>query len=435
MKSTLLSLTFLALVLASTILSFGQSATGQFTSGAGNFSIAVDSKPTERKSSEFLLGKYAVAGESISWQSEQGTFTSVESYFVERERPNLTVAEKTSIIETYKQITHEQFKKLNIATSEVPFVFDGTKGVEIRGISAARVVLRIFFGKNRLYAVSVVRNDLTSFDSHLSLLNTFRLLSKSEYLAARIAENTPEPLPQTPRPEILFSDHANEKFIGNVRTVIEEYKETSASSKIPWSDQYFDTGGNLIREISYGEGFPDTISVWGWVDGFRVSRTAYIFYPVGEGANEKIIASMDEPPPGANSGLESNHDERYDNRYERTYDVDKRIATEKVLDNRGRVTTSKSFTYSPNRRDIVYRMGDGSFYNKTIQIFDTANRLTEERTCDERERDCDTTVFKYEFDLRGNWVVKRDFEKKVVRGKVSLKPNGIFYRKIEYETQ
>jgi hypothetical protein len=155
---------------------------------------------------------------------------------------------------------------------------------------------------------------------------------------------------------------------------------------------------------------------------------------MGEGANEKIIASMDEPPPVGSDEPEAEPDGRYDNRYDRTYDSEKRLVTETVFDNTGTAIMSKAFTYGPTRRDVILRMGDGSFSNKTIQIFNPDKQLVEERSCDEHERKCNVKVLKYEVDSRGNWVIKRDFEKKVVKGKVSLKPTGTFYRKIEYAT-
>jgi hypothetical protein len=325
----------------------------------------------------------------------------------------------------------EQFRKLNLATSEHPFSFAQTKGIEIRGIGAARFVVRTFFAKNRLYSISSVR-PTSGFDEQLSLLGTLRLLSRSERTNALIAENSPAAFDPSPKASVWESDLISEQLTGKVRRVLTEYQESARIARVPWSDARYDADGNLTYQVAYINGFPESVSTMGWLDGSRVYRSNDISYPMGEGPNETIVTMIMEAPPPAGSESEAKADERYDLRYERTYDAEKRLQIEKVINNRGAVTTFKTFTYSPNRRDIVFRRGDGAFYNRTVEIRGADGKIIEERSCDEKEKNCTVTVYRYELDPKGNWIVRRDFEKKTVKGKPVLKPNGVLYRTIEY---
>ncbi len=425
------SFVFLYLVIWVSFTAFSQSAANEFRSGEGGFFMSLPETPTERKTVSVQLGKFSLEGESITWRDEAGNFTSAEHYYVERNRIDLTAAEKSVILQNYKKSVVEQFRKKNISTFERPFVFGKTNGVEIRGTAPARFVVRTFFGKNRLFSISSVRSTV-SIEEQIELLGTFRILSKPERTRALIIENTPPPFEKSAKATDWENDLKSERIIGKVSEIVTEYQEGPKAPRIPWSDERFDSDGNLIFQVAYHAGFPDSISTMGWLDGARAYRSNTVSFPLGEGPNEKMITMITEAPAPAPAGQEGKTDDRFDVRYERTYGPNKLLQTETVMDNSGMVTTRKTFTYGTNRRDIVYKMGNGAFYNRTVEILGSDGHVIEERSCNEQEKNCSVTVYKYEFDVKGNWVVRRDFERKTVKRNKVLSPTGVLYRKIEY---
>jgi hypothetical protein len=74
-----------------------------FSSGAGGFYLAVPATPTERKAANLTLGSFYLDGESITWRDAAGNSTFAEHYYIERDKPNLTAAQKTAIVSDYKR--------------------------------------------------------------------------------------------------------------------------------------------------------------------------------------------------------------------------------------------------------------------------------------------------------------------------------------------
>ncbi|MEQ1763007.1 MAG: hypothetical protein ABL984_07675 [Pyrinomonadaceae bacterium] len=403
-----------------------------FESSEGSFWVAVEGKPTARARARFDLGTFSLDGESLSWKEEDGTFTSLDHFYVFRERPNLTAAEKASIVDQYKKVTIKQFADLKIPTSEVPYTFAGSKGAEIRGVAARKLVTRIFFSGSRLVSFSYVRES-ADFDEHVALLNTFRQLTKAEHSAALIKDLTPESFSASPRDTRWQNDLLSAGIRGNVRRIFTEYQESTESPRFPSSDERFGRSGDLEIEIEYFDEHPSHFRTLGWLEGKRVVRAESTMFRLGEpGPNEKQITMItDIGPPPTEEELKI-RDTRFDSRYERTYDSEGRIVTEKTIGNQGRIYSVKTFSWKPEQKVTVSGGGRGDFYNKTIEVIGADGHVSEERSCDETEKECDISLYKYENDPKGNWIVKRSFEKQTVRGKVSLKPSGTYFRKIEY---
>lgn len=409
-----------------------QSNTSGFASSEGSFWIAVDRNPTTRTRARFDLGSFSMDGESLSWKDDDGTFTSLDHFYVYRERPNLTLAEKASIVDQYKKVTVKQFADLNIPTSEVPFTFAGTKGIEIRGVAAKRLVTRIFFSGSRLVSFSHVRASV-NFDEHVALLDSFRQLTKAEYISALIKDLTPESFPSSPRDTRWQNDLISAGIKGNVRRIFTEYRMPNSTVRLPWSEERFDRNGDLEFEIGYFDDYPAHFTTSGWLEGRRVLRNENTTFRLGEpGPNEKQISMIIEAAAEPTKEELKNRDARFDSRYERTYDNDGRIISQKTIGNQGRVYSVKEFSWKPGQKIAVSRGSNGDFYNKTIEVLGTDGHVSEEWSCDEEEKECDITVFKYENDSKGNWIVKSSFEKQTIRGRVSLKPSNIYFRKIEY---
>jgi hypothetical protein len=63
---------------------------------------------------------------------------------------------------------------------------------------------------------------------------------------------------------------------------------------------------------------------------------------------------------------------------------------------------------------------------------DDHNNVLETETLMDNGGRVSTTVFKYEFDERGNWIVKRALKPTGAGRRATLKPVGVYYRSISY---
>lgn len=424
-------LTLAACILATSFNAGAQTPASGFSSGEGAFWIGINEKPTSRSRANHQLGKFDLDGESVVWQGENGAFDSLDHFYVRRQKPNLTLIEKRVILEDYKKATIDQFKELNIATSEVPYQFSGTKGVEIRGVAARKVVSRIFFLGSRLIVVSSVRNT-SNFDEQTILLNSFRALTEDEHNAALVRENMPEPFAIAERDPKWTNDLKDKKISGKVNRVLTTYQKTPRSTRLPSSEERFDRNGDLVSELEYSDGVPSGFLVYGWLDGMRVTRREYSNFRLGErGPNQKqmtmivgvIMGSEEETKPA---------DPRFGSRLLRTYDDKGNLTSTRSIDSRGREFDRRDIAWNNGRKIEIGRDENGELISKTIFIFNDKGHVSEERMCDEAEKDCESWLYKYEFDATGNWIVQRRSFKETIRGRASIRPSGVYYRTIEY---
>jgi hypothetical protein len=421
---------FLSLFLAFPVLLSGQIPGDRFVSGEYRFTVSLPAKPTERKESNVEILEYDVFGEYIRWNNVPGTFVSFEAYEVNGKNPTLTPAEKVKVIAEYKKSYVTEFKKLEVMTQEAPFAFGAIKGTEVRGILAtSKLVVRLFFVKGRLFVLSASKSSAPDFSWHLQVMNSFRVLTKSEYIAALIDENTPATLPQIPRQARPANDLAQAGLKGKVRFIVEEEQESPKSPREPSSETHYDADGNLVRHITYDSGYPSQVTVWGWIDGMRVSFSNSISYPFGEGPNEKKIEIIQElmESPGA-----VKRDERYDQRYEYTYDPQNRVAELKLSYNDGSLASTTKYEYKGNTLVSKIYSDENSITSWTVENLDAAGNVVGEKSFDPRGKTESATVYKYDFDTNGNWTVRKSFVKKTLKGKTSLQPGPVYFREIAY---
>lgn len=419
----------LPLILTSSLL--GQSPGERFVSGAARFAINMPADPSERKDSNFTLLGYDMNGESIRWEKGADSYTSVESYHVFGEKPELSELEKARIVEAYKKAALDQYKKIGLMTQEAPFELKGIKGAEIRAALAGKMVVRIFFVNVRLFTITVSRKSAPDFGPLLDIANSFYVLDKSEYSAALISENAPKELPQAPRPPRPANDLQENGLKGKVSKVVEKEQGSSKDPAELWNEQNFDAEGDLVGTISYLAGFPHHLARWGWVDKMRVKTEASISYGFGEGPNEKemtVIQSFMESP----SGPPPKRDERFDERHEYKYDAQNRIVEQKVFWNTGSLARTMKFEHKPNMRTSRYYDEQGEITYWSVEILDINGNVVEERSLDPNGKLESATVYQYEFDTKGNWTVRRSSEKKTVRGKTRLTAGAVHSREISY---
>ena len=141
--------------------------------------------------------------------------------------------------------------------------------------------------------------------------------------AQEAAKAEPSPLPQTPVPQRAGTDASDEGLRGHVRTVLSESQDLSGT----WSVQgrkrdlldTYNEQGNKVRTEEYdSKGNLSAITVYGYVDGSRVSA----FNSIDREYNPPPLIVSVAPAPGAEI---KKPDARYQYRFGFKYDDKKRL--------------------------------------------------------------------------------------------------------------
>lgn len=253
-------------------------------------------------------------------------------------------------------------------------------------------------------------------------------------LAKKIAGATPEPLPQSPTDGRLQTDAKDVNLKGKVKSVVEHNLDNRDAKPVRklYKEDYYNESGNVVTSVDYDDGYPSTVTAFGYVDGMRVSRSGDVVYAPGE-----------KPPPKYQTitvRVEDNlrnpdapKDSRYSIRHIYKYDAQDRLIEEQTLANNGEIVSRKTYTFEGDDRRVERDYGfDGNEWSKTLEILDPKGNVVELRMYDDKDKVSDIQINTYEFDLQGNWIVQKTVEKKTVRGKTVLKPLWTSYRTITY---
>ena len=271
-----------------------------------------------------------------------------------------------------------------------------------------------------------------------TILLLFSLFSISAYsqktgkvdLAQKIRDATPAALPQTPVVEKLRSDAQDENLKGKVKSVIEDTLQAGKTKRERSSERYFNETGNLLREISYEDGYPTLVTVWGYIDGKRVSKAGYVEYAEGERPpSDDIVAVMDEEQEAINPNTP--RDSRYGSQFTYKYDEKGRLIEKWTYQNNGEVWSHTKYVYTKNQREVSSYGRDGSRWTQGFEVLDKDGNIIEQFSMSDGKIE-DNTIYTYQFDAQGNWIVEKAFEKKKVKGKIVRTPLWTNYRTITY---
>ncbi|HMT08032.1 MAG TPA: hypothetical protein PKA82_08510 [Pyrinomonadaceae bacterium] len=412
---------------------FAQLVVAQHVNSDGRFTISLASKPTSGGSAEMTLDKYELVGENVIWDSSPG-YSEVTYFSVYGPNALLSTSERNKVVALYAKAIEGDLKAKGVDANlaSKPFVAGGFRGVELRGSVAKLLLIRIFFTKTRLYVVSLVRPEDMGFGEMTQVADSFRYLTEQEYIEALIKDNLPKHLPQERAKDLLVSDAVLRGLKGRVRSVVEEVRESPGTKRELLRKSDYDEMGSLTREISYTSGFPDDLVQWGWIDNFRVSNSEMISYPLGEGPNRKEIVSIMTAP--VNMPAETTpRDQRYSSKYEYKFDDSGRLIETIDLSNNNREFSRESRSYEVGKRTTIRRYVYSESESKLVELLDSNGNVIEEQYFGDDEKLDWVTVFKFDkFDEKGNWVVRRSFEKKKVRSKFTLRLVDTTYRTITY---
>jgi len=246
--------------------------------------------------------------------------------------------------------------------------------------------------------------------------------------AKKIADATPEALPQSPIEKRPSTDARDDGIKGKVKSVIEYTVEAGRVKRELYAEKYYNENGNLIRSVSYGEGYPDSVVVYGYVDGMRVRRSGDIEYAKGEKPlSKQIVVAMN-----TDVDTDAQRDPRYRMREVRKYDDQNRLIEEASYQNNGQLSSRTTFTYEGNVRIERGFFPDGQEISKTRETLDASGDVIEQLMYGADDEPPSRYTMKHQLDSQGNWIVEQTYEEKTVRKRKITKLLWTSYRTIEY---
>lgn len=342
------------------------------------------------------------------WRLTEGYFTAG---IIERDHDiengaDLEAETKKIVDLTYDGFARDYFETRAeiIKVDKKTLTHEGHKGMQYRILLSDSVCLvRVFWVKNRAVRTGVLLAGKQG-DFELEAVKVFdslRLMTPESIAAAilkKVRENTPAPLPQTPAPKKAKSDAADENLKGKVKEVFQESQFISGpragTPRKKDSEDYYNEAGNLTKSIRYSDtnGLPREITAYGYLKGFRVSKTNVIHF------GERPPGILIDMPASAAAKI----DDRYDTRYVYAYDAAGNM-TQKVLYHI--FYTNKSvFRRKANIVEEIFYSG-AAINDRTTTTYNEKGDRVEIANPDSPEKGWLSVYrFKYlEFDEQGNW--------------------------------
>ena len=258
----------------------------------------------------------------------------------------------------------------------------------------------------------------------------------SPAVAKKLAEGTPPPLPQSPKDGRLRSDAQDVGLKGRVKSVT--YRQTNNSDprspkKMLTREEFHGEDGNRTRTVAWDELHPVSVTVFGYIDGMRVSRYGSIDHPDGEKPHGRSCVPLVHTLPDSKENSTPKGDPRYNLRWDHKYDSLGRLLEEREIGNAGQVLARTVYQYEPgNRRRLLQYLGGTEPIAKTLEIISpTTGDLIEEWLFDEDDKVSVIRLFTHESDAQGNWIVQTVREKDPwpdAKPKIA----STIYRKIAY---
>jgi hypothetical protein len=225
------------------------------------------------------------------------------------------------------------------------------------------------------------------------------------------------------------SDASDEGLRGHVRTVLTESQDLSGSWSVQGRkrnsfDTYNEQGNTLRSEFYDYKGNLDSITVYGFIDGSRVSASKSI---EREYNPPPMIAIG--PPPGAAT---KRSDPRYGYKYEFKYDDKKRLIENTWFHSTGKVWLRYVYKYNGNQKEKLVYSEDGKLNQHYLYTLDDKGNEIAETYFNSDGSLRFKELFTYEFDAKGNWT-KRTTSRLVMKdGREQTEPYSVYFRTITY---
>jgi hypothetical protein len=404
-----------------------------YISSDGGFKIDLPAKPDTEETLEDAKAYNLGLGKDLSW-GEKPVKYIVQYIKLDTFENPLTAKRKAEIMADMIKRVRFSLIEGKASVSEKNIVLSGNAGKELEGVlPTGKLIVRTYLIGEKLYQLYAAVYDINFVADAVKTLDSFKLLDKREIVAQKLKETVVEPLPQTPIVAKLKSDAADENLKGKVKTIFEETRKNLKSPREPSEEKYFDERGNMVREISYVNGYPFTVTAWGYLDGNRVSREKSVDYNGDEYELLGIITGLvvGDAPAQQPSAQPNPVDERYDYKYRYRYDTEGNPAEEWMYFSSGKLWLRYVYTFKAGQKETG-TYDEGGLNMRAVETLDKNGDVVEYNNYDDKGKLLDTLSYTYERDGRGNWIVQKSFTKKKVKGKSVLTPNSINYRTIAY---
>jgi len=411
------------------------SSSDQFVSLEGRFRIRL---PKDIQGFGSLSPKQtgtSATGQQYTWKFAEG---EVVFFFLDFPDSTLTgsPADLAQITTNSKTMLAQKFPDAKLVSenqstlNQVPssfFVYDlGTKGV---------LAVQLYIDKKRVYRFNAVFKDMKTETFLVSAFKSFKLIAQSDVdaeLRKMYEAIKPGPLPQIPVVARLTSDAQDDGLKGKVKKVVEESEDRSGTWGVQGrkisSIDYYDQNGSLTQRDSYdSQGNPFQITVYGYINGKRVSNSKTARY-------EYDPPPAAAPPRSATVDAKAKNDSRYVYSFEYKYESGKLVEHQLVYNN-GRKGMRYVYKHSQNQVEELVYTDEGKLNQRYVSILD-ANGHEIEKTHfglvnfdiygDQRYKNT------YELDSAGNWIKKITEKEVKENGVTSWQPAHVSYRTVTY---
>ncbi len=314
------------------------------------------------------------------------------------------------------------------------FTTSGLTGREVRvEFPQMYVVNRVVASGDRIYQITaVLKKDPQTLEEVNKALNSFRVLTAAEVEAAvrkNVEAASPAPLPQEPVVKRPKSDAGDEGLKGKVKTVFTESEDLSGTWSVqgrkPSSMEYYNEQGNLTKRESYDyKGNLDDITVYGYLDGERVSLIGSIGHEYNP--PPMMVASA----PGA---AKPKYDPRYSYKFKFKYDGGGRLLEKAWYMSSGEPWLRYVYNYKGNQKEELVYSADGSLNQKYLYTLDDKGNEVEEVIYETKDNSVRSKYsYSYEFDAKGNWTKRVSSKWGTKDGKEGYQPSSVYYRTLTY---
>ena len=410
-----------------------QEVTNTFTSLEGRFSIDLPAGKYGYRGLTIPTPFGTAKGDAYFWRLDEGSFVAGHA------DASVPVDSPETANKVFAGL-REQIKKLAVENNgnlreDKPIQLGKYPGVEQRiDLFTGIIVQRTYLVGRRMYQVSLIlRTEQREFEAAaFRILDSFKVINEAD-MSRRVSEDAkkaePAPLPQEPVSQRAGTDASDDGMHGPVKSVLEESQDLSGT----WSVQtrkhdsfveYNEKGNRLRREGYDYKGNLYDITVYGYVDGARVSTS-------------KTITKEYNPPPMAVAATPGNaakkSDPRYQTRYEFKYDEQKRLIEHRLLHSNRELFLRYVYNYKDNQLEELVYSEDGALNQRYLFTLDPKGNEIDRTSFDVRDNLPSATYsYTYEFDSHGNWT-KRTVSKQVTGdGQRQMEPQSVDFRTITY---
>lgn len=365
------------------------------------------------------------------WRTAEGVFAV--GYI---QRPEILEAVSKQMLDAVRDGIMAATKNLGSSlASETDITLDGYPGRELKiNFSDGVSIARIYIVRNRIYQLiaSLSTANRDKAPNAIRILNSFKLISQADVEAdmrKKAAEATPSPLPQMPITGKLKSDAEDEGLRGKVRTVTVENEDLSGTWSVGGRKksavEHYNEQGNLTKRESFDyRGNPSDITVYGYLDGNRVSNT------------ESIQHNYNPPPMlvAAPAGEAApKYDSRYSYKFTYKYDGKGNLIEEVWYGNDGKLWLRYVYNFKGNQKERLVYSADGSLNQRSLHTLDAKGNEVEEIIYEPRDNSIRSKYsYVYEFDAKGNWTKRTASKRATKDGSALFEPYSVTYRTITY---